>query len=370
MPPPDSRGVGHATVGFAWHQPCPVLIRVASVLDPRRADTESIHVHIVFTWGGLIELRLARTMYRMKELATYIRDRRIEQSMTQDELAHALGINRQMVSHWEGGTRAVAPPHRPALAALLGVTVGDLESRMIEGPRVTLHKNLRGHGRKRPPYPMGATLDQMLRLGPFAGRAHREAKRRLSQDEFQRLVEEFPRDTPHELLLAFYFAMMGTRLVWTSPRLAGCPMMVLDDFLLEYGGDQMQWALVWEGDRESVVVFGQVHVRSAWSKASYRVDFLVYHKQEGRPGQWLYIELDGGQHPSQPSQDTERAENLLVPELRYDNQKLASLDWLSRVFHDIRNKAAAGERSERARRKSARQRRLEREAQAALRRAA
>lgn len=80
----------------------------------------------------------------------------------------------------------------------------------------------------------------------------------------------------------------------------------------------------------------------------------MYYKAEGRRGEWLYLELDGAHHLSQPAQDGERAENLLIPELRYDNLKLRSPEWFSSFMKDVRAKAADGSERARERQRKAR----------------
>lgn len=99
--------------------------------------------------------------------------------------------------------------------------------------------------------------------------------------------------------------------------------------------------------------FGQVAIRSAWVKSSCRVDFLICYKQDRKRRQWMYLELDGAQHHTETFQDAERAENLLVPELRYDNHKLRTLDWMTTFMSDVRKRAIEGAKAARKRARDA-----------------
>lgn len=332
-----------------------------------RESRSSLHsVHIVSVDA------VARTEYHlgMNGNAQLIRQLRSARGLTQRALASAVGVSRQLVAAWESGILRVSEIHRPRLAAKLETTVEELVRRNPAVPSFDDIPDMRKARRARPHLPIGATIDQMLRLGPMAERVHREARRVLTEEAYRDLCDYFPRMTPEELLAVFILVVMGARPVWTSPRQFRCPMVILDDFANEYGGDQMQRALLWRGDGEWMVVFAQLRARAAVYKGSYRVDFLVYYKAEGKRGQWLYVELDGKQHTSQPTQDGERAENLLIPEIRYDNLKLRYDGWFATLMRDIRAKAALGASWERDGRKRARQWRREFEAKMAERRAA
>lgn len=264
--------------------------------------------------------------------------------MSQVCAAAALGVSPTVYARWERGDRSVPAALRERVAAFLGVDSATLSraERCTQVPRVAGD----ARHRVREPYPIGGSIDDVARLGRHACAIISSAKEAIGDEAVRHLADVFPRDTKHELLVVLTLIARGARPIWTRPLRFDCPLLVLDDFRSEYGGDQMQWALLWEGDGELVVVFGQVRVKTIFQSTRARCDFLVYHKVRGRRGQWTPVELDGSQHATQPSQDAERAENLLVPTIRYDNQKLLSDAWFPRFLQDLR---AASERGARMR---------------------
>lgn len=291
----------------------------------------------------------------------FLQARREALKMSQAELAAAIGVERSVYARWERGRRAVPEAWREKVGVLLDLDVALLEP-AEKGARAPSSLDDTRH-RVRRRYPIGGTLDDVLRLGRHACAVVAEARRVIGDAAVQRLVEHFARDTKHELLLVLTVAAFGGRPLWTSPMRFDCPLLVLDDFRSEYGGDQMQWAVLWEGDGEYAVFFGQVRVKTIFQSTRARADFLVYHKARGRRGQCTLVELDGSHHATQPSQDEERAENLLVPTIRYDNQKLLTDTWFPRFLNDLRTASERGARLQARRDADADQRRREREAQ-------
>lgn len=296
----------------------------------------------------------------------FLRARREALKMSQTEAAAALGVGRSVYARWDRGERTVPQEWRDKIAALLDVDAAQLEPAEKGARLPTSFDSTRHRVRRR--YPSGGTVDDVARLGRHAGAVLAQARRAIGEAAVQRLVDDFPRDTKHELLLVLTAAAFGGRPLRTCPSRFDCPLLVLDDFRSEHGGDQMQWAVLWEGDDECVVLFGQVRVKSIFGSTRARADFLVYHKVRGRPGQWLIVELDGSHHATQPSQDEERAENLLIPTIRYDNQKLLTDAWFPRFLNDVRAASERGARLRARRDADADERRHEREAQLRQRR--
>lgn len=296
----------------------------------------------------------------------FLQARREALKRSQAEVAAALGVKRSVYSRWERGERMVSEPWREKVAALLEIDAALLEPTEKGARPPSLLEDTRHRARLR--YPIGGTLDEVARLGQYACAVVSRARRAIGDAAVQRLVDEFPRDTKHELLLVLTLAAFGGRPLWTSPLRFDCPLLVLDDFRSEYRGDQMRWAVLWKGDGEYLVVFGQVRVKSVFQSNRARVDCLVYHKVRGRRGRWMIVELDGSHHATQPSQDEERAEYLLIPTIRYDNQKLLTDAWFGRFLHDIRGASEYGARTQARRDADADQRRREREFQRRRRR--
>ena len=237
----------------------------------------------------------------------------------------------------------------------------------VRPPRI-LRGRLRQGRPKRAPYPMGATGEQMRRAGGCADRLYCNVLGGHDAEEGRTALTEFPRDTRHELLTVFHTLWHGGRVVMTSPSRYRCPSMVLDDFEWKYGGDQLQPALLWRGDREWWLMFGQVRIRGG-VRWAHRVDFLIYYKRAGKPGQWMFLELDGSQHELTPNQDAQRTEGLALPEIRHDNAQALSLGYFERLLRDVRDGAVRAEPLVRERKKRARVARRRREQEAEQRRA-
>ncbi|NDD31322.1 MAG: XRE family transcriptional regulator [Proteobacteria bacterium] len=297
----------------------------------------------------------------MRKAITKIRECRHQLGLTQHDVAVRLGVTRKLFSRWERGELVVSERYREELARIL-----QCDRQSLEDPaesRSRLHKSVVSLWQRpstRANYPRGATVQDVLRLGSFATKVVHAAREQLTPEEFRVLSDEFPRDTAHELLLLFMLIASGARLMWTSPALHQCPLLVLDDFLPDYGANQMQWALTWERDEARYVLFSQVRLKAPYVKARARVDFLIMEKKPGKRGQWVFAELDGDPHKSQSSQDEERAEGLLIPELRYDNDKLFTEHWMLRFFRDLERAGGEGARREFQRRREARERRAQR----------
>lgn len=307
----------------------------------------------------------------MRRINIDIRTRRNALHMTQAKLASEVGVTRKTLSHWETGRRTVPPVWRDKLARHLQVDPKVL-FQSVQEP-TPWRKAVTCDVSKCPTrtnYPVGGTVDEMLRKGWLAEQIYRVASEQLSADDLRVIVEEFPRDTAYELLFIFMIIANGGRLTWTSPARHRCPLLVMDDFLPDYGGHQMQWALEWERDGERFVLFSQIWLKAPYVKWRGRVDFLLLHKQPGQHGQWTCVEFDGRHHSSQTTQDEERAEGLLIPELRYDNKKLFVDQWFPRFLQDLREASQRGAMLEKQRRQQARQRREERILQIEERRAA
>ena len=62
----------------------------------------------------------------MKQIGKHIKKLRMEQGMTQDQLAQALNVTRQAVSNWETGKTQPSIETLTAIAGLFGITVEEL----------------------------------------------------------------------------------------------------------------------------------------------------------------------------------------------------------------------------------------------------
>lgn len=307
----------------------------------------------------------------MRRAHIAIQTRRHELRLTQEQLAASVGVTRKTLSHWETGTRIVPSRWRDRLAHQLQIDASDL-FRSVQAP--SPWRIAKSDDATRLPtranYPIGGTIDEMLRQGRRSERIYQAARALLSEEDHQVVLDEFPRDTAFELLFIFTLIANGGQLTWSSPSRLQCPLLVMDDFLPEYGGDQMQWAIEWQREDERFVVFGQIRIKAPYVKWSGRADFLVFHKQPGQHGQWTIVEFDGRHHPSQTARDEDRAEGLLIPELRYDNEKLRIEHWFPGFLEKLRKTSERGAQLEKQRRKQAHRLRAERVHEIEQRRAA
>ena len=62
----------------------------------------------------------------MKQIGKHIKKLRMEQGMTQDQLAQALNVTRQAVSNWETGKTQPSIETLTAIAGLFGISVEEL----------------------------------------------------------------------------------------------------------------------------------------------------------------------------------------------------------------------------------------------------
>ena len=298
-------------------------------------------------------------------LAQLLRTRRLALGLLQTDVARRVGVDRACVSRWESGKAQPPPERHDALAATLEISREQLPEVAVQRkrPRPRRSACLRKRSRVRPLYPHSATLGQMLSLGGCALRVHEAARRKVGDDVCSEVARRFPRDTRHELLLAYHVLSRGARLVESAPAHRSCPIMILEDFEKTPGGDLRQPTLLWRGLDEVMALYGQVRVLGS-GRRPYRLDFVVYYKRRGHPGAWMFVEVDGAPHLLTPNQDAERAEGIPVPEIRYDNEVVCCSDFFDRLVRDVRRKSSQSIAWARERQKRAREERRQREAQA------
>jgi DNA-binding XRE family transcriptional regulator len=297
----------------------------------------------------------------MSNTSSFLLECRRRLRLLQSQVAERVGVPQQTYSDWERGEAPIPYKHRPALAVALEVDEVSLgahaQDAIVATP--TRHPRRRRHDTRRT-FPVGGTLEEMARIGEWGRNLRLTVESALTPQQYRALELNFPRDTPHELFMPCCAIAFGFDLIWTSPARARCPWLVQHDFLPEYGGHLMQFALRWDRDGELLTIFGQIRLKAPYVKSSARVDFLVLYRRAGRPPQWLTVEFDGGHHLLQPNQDSQRAEGLLIPELRYDNFRVRRSEWFPLFLEDVRNAAEEGARRARRRRRAGDERRDER----------
>lgn len=79
----------------------------------------------------------------MRQFNQILQSLRIERQWTQDQLAEALGITKQAVSHYERGTRYPKPELLEAISDLFNVDMDYLTGRSSETTRLLTDEELR-----------------------------------------------------------------------------------------------------------------------------------------------------------------------------------------------------------------------------------
>lgn len=291
---------------------------------------------------------------------------RVERGMSQRQLARLLRMTRQAISHWECGVQAVPARHLHDLSHAFGLDPDDLRRDLAaQGARPRRRPVLTGRRRRRLPYPIRGTVERMCALGEQEAGLQRAVQSALPPADYERVVEHFPRDTPHELLAVHQMLIGGCRSSVMAPIDARCPFFIRDDYDFTYAGDRLQPALVWRQGDERMIVFGQVDIYVTLQERGYRVDFLVYYQRRGKRGVWLYVEIDGGYHEETANQDARRAAGLMMPEIRYENHVVRRSGFFFRLLADVRKVVAGSVRRRKKQWREARQRYRELHAKAA-----
>lgn len=298
---------------------------------------------------------------------------RLDRGISQRDVAHALGVCHQTISDWERGVRPFPTHHLTPIAALLGVTPEQFEAdaEQSDPPRIRiLYRLPRAHRlRYRPVFPAGASVAQMIALGPRQQALHDRVKAELPACEYDEAVKRFPRDTRWELQVVFHLLREGARVVYTSVSRFRLPLNVLRDNDWTEGRDLLQPALTWEREDERMVIFGQPWLNAPWHNP-VRPDFLIWYKRRGEPGYWIYIEIDDPSHLDKRYQDQARALAISLPGLRYENYTTSDQGFFQRLLSDIRGLSDKAQKMRRSRRRRARELEADRHTKAATRQAA
>ena len=82
-----------------------------------------------------LEVRIKERREDMRDFKDNFRQLRIDRDMTQDELADALGLTKQAVSHYERGTRFPQPDRLKLISDFFNVDMDYLIGRTTEATR-------------------------------------------------------------------------------------------------------------------------------------------------------------------------------------------------------------------------------------------
>jgi transcriptional regulator with XRE-family HTH domain len=178
-------------------------------------------------------------------LARYIQQRRCELGLNQRDLAQALRVARSLVARWETGELRVAQSHLAILAEKLECDIELLRGRVVGAPLLEVDLT-RGIA---PLDPVECTVEEMLRLGSVAERAHALALRRLGTARHEDMTHAFLRQTPHEYLPGYELVCIGLELGWISPIESQSDVLVRGVGNQRYGGHLRRLALRFESDR-------------------------------------------------------------------------------------------------------------------------
>lgn len=252
--------------------------------------------------------------------------------MSQRKLARALGVSQGALSQWESGKRPFPSARLEKAAAAIGVPVETLIGEDLPAPP-------RDTGRRlvlRPPYPPGATLEQVCQIGCHQQEVHDRVRARLDDELYRVLEEELPRDTRHELLVAMKLVADSGAIELSSPGHYQCTEHTMHDLDGGIGDHLLQPTVVWERGEERIVAFSQVWL-NVLRYGPIRVDFLLCYRRSGRRACWLALEIDDrSSHGEKRYRDEARALALSVPVLRYENHVVHQTWFLGRLLDDIR----------------------------------
>lgn len=285
-------------------------------------------------------------------------------SIPQSELANHLGVSASALSHWETGRRPFPESRLDSAAKFLGVS-----SEALHHPEDRSQRSAGRVSRLRPLYPLGATIDQVSRLGAHARHVVTATRESLDEASWGLLINEFPRDSREELLAALKMSQSNARLMLSAPAHWHCPLHVMHDLDSSVGDHLLQPAIVRRTNQDIIVVFSQVWL-NVLNFGPVRVDFLVYYRQEGHRGHFLVVEIDDKtSHEKRVLRDEERDKALPVPTLRYENSYVHKPWFMEELLRDIRALAPRMRRLRAIHRRRSRERQQQREAWAASRRA-
>lgn len=253
---------------------------------------------------------------------------RKQQGFTQDGLASRLGVARSTLSRWEVGIDPIAPTSHSAIAAVLGVSVQDLERPTARG----LVPHLGAPLVYAPAYPVKKLIEDVKKLGQVAQALVADAN--LGPAVALEVENRLPRDTEYELLAAYHFFSLSAELEFWSCDELRCPLLVTGH--REWGNQSSlrRHTLVLRRDSTTVFLQPQVTVALVVQSRRYRLDYLVTRV---RPTgiDFADLELDGPIHDDDTEGDTRRAYGLGIPTLRYPNAALLRRDFAARVLADI-----------------------------------
>lgn len=269
-------------------------------------------------------------------LARYLRARRLERGLTQDDLARAIGLNRVAIALYETERRVVPLSAIPALAAILQVD----SARLVSLRDGVARAGVTCVAQRAPLRPVDCPLNDLSRIHSLR-ELHEDVRTSLGEGSYADLEHSFLRQTRWELALGFLALNDGATPIWTSPQEAGSRILIVGEDKRSYEGHLLRLAVSWNRNGEKMVFFPQVPLLVPRIEKRYRVDYLVVHLGPRAPAANIIVELDGRRHDRQQSQDDLRAEDLRLPLLRFDNSAVGTADFFPHLVHSIREKAAA-----------------------------
>lgn len=195
---------------------------------------------------------------------------RAQQGWTQQQLADRLGVRRNTVARWEVGLEPVPARKQAAVASALGVDGDHLRQQWPARPPLA---GLETPALYAAAYEIEGSVDEMLELGPVAGRlASRVHLNRALEFE---LRQRLPRDSPWELLAAYHLLGAGAELEFWSTHELGCQQFVSHPRLFKDESRLLRHTLRWQPADGATMLLPQVSLVVVEQSRHRRPDFLV-----------------------------------------------------------------------------------------------
>ena len=175
-------------------------------------------------------------------------------------------------------------------------------------------------------------LEQVVQRGNPGRRVVAQARRHLTDGQFAHMDAYFPRDSPHELLVAMHLVAQSATLQRMTLAQLRCPVMVVEARnSCRLGLYHLRDVLVLERARCTIVMVPQPWVVSPTQAEWYRLDFLATVLSTYREQRWADVEIDDHGHAFQQGKDERRARGVACPRLGFMHREVERGDFALRL---------------------------------------